>query len=71
MRNGVFYLNNNGSRWIVLNNGKREKITLKTESGKEVTRTVIFYESFGNFGSCCISYKGKKIKVLADSILKD
>jgi len=71
MKNGVFYLNNNGSRWIVLNNGKREKITLKTESGKEITRTVIFYESFGNFASCCISYKGKRINVLTDSILKD
>jgi len=71
MRTGVYYLNNNGSRWIVLNNGKKEKITLKTESGKEVTRTAIFYESFGNFASVCISYKGKKINILTDTILKD
>jgi hypothetical protein len=71
MRNGTYYLNNSGSRWIILTNGKKEKITLKTESGKEITRTAIFYESFGNFASVCISYKGKKINVLTDTILKD
>ena len=71
MRTGTFSLNNNGSRWVNLVNGKRDKITLTTESGKQVTRTVIFYESFGNFASCCISYKGKRINVLTDSILKD
>jgi hypothetical protein len=51
--------------------GEKEKRTWLTKSGKEVVRTVIYYESFGNFGSCCISYKGKKISVLADSILDD
>lgn len=71
MRNGVFYLNNSGSRWVVLVNGKKEKRTFKTKSGKDVERTIIYYESFGNFGSACISYKGKKINVLMDSILED
>jgi hypothetical protein len=71
MRNGTYYLNNSGSRWVNLTNGKKDKITLKTESGKEITRTAIFYESFGNFASACISYKGKKINVLTDTILKD
>jgi hypothetical protein len=61
MRNGTFYLNN----------GKKDQRTWITKSGKEVTRTVIYYESFGNFGSCVISYKGKKISVLADSVLED
>jgi hypothetical protein len=69
--NGVYYLNNSGHRWVVFENGKKSKITLKTQSGNEITRTVIFYESFGNFGIACISYKGKKIKVLADEILPD
>jgi hypothetical protein len=69
--NGTYYLNNSGSRWVVYYNGKKSKITLKTESGKEILRTVIFYESFGNFASVCISYKGKKINVLTDTILKD
>jgi hypothetical protein len=71
MRNGIFYLNNSGSRWIILENGKKPKLTFKTESGKTVERTPIYFESFGNFGSCLISYKGKKINVLIDTILKD
>jgi hypothetical protein len=71
MRTGVFYLNNWGSRWVVLDNGRREQQTWKTKSGKDVTRRVIYYESFGNFGSACISYKGKKINVLMDTILED
>jgi hypothetical protein len=71
MRTGTFYLNNSGSRWVNLTNGKKDKLTFVTESGKIVVRTAIFYESFGNFGSVCISYKGKKIMVLSDTILKD
>jgi len=71
MRNGVFYLNNSGNRWIVLENGKKPKLTFQTELGKTVERTPIYFESFGNFASCLISYKGKKINVLIDTILKD
>lgn len=71
MRTGVYYLNNSGSRWIVLIDGKKEKRTFTTKSGKQVERTIIYYESFGNFGSACISYKGKKINVLMDTILED
>lgn len=67
----TYYLNNSGSRWIVLENGKKPVHPFKTKSGKIVIRTVIYYESFGNFGSMCISYKGSKIKVLADTILDD
>ena len=55
MRNGTFYLNNLGSRWVNLTNGQKDKLTFLTESGKTVVRTAIFYESFGNFGSVCIS----------------
>jgi hypothetical protein len=71
MINGMYYLNNSGSRWVVYDNGKKSKITFKTESGKEIVRTAIFCESFGNFASACISYKGRKINVLTDTILKD
>jgi hypothetical protein len=71
MRNGTYYLNNSGSRWVVYVNGKKEKIQMRTKSGKTIIRTAIFYESFGNFASVCISYKGKKINVLADSVLED
>jgi hypothetical protein len=71
MRNGTYYLNNSGHRWVVYINGKKEKVTLQTESGKEVVRTAIYYEMFGNFAVVCISYKGKKIKVFADQKLSD
>lgn len=71
MRNEVYYLNNSGSKWVVFNNGQKEKITLQTKSGKSVTRTAIYFFSFGNFGGALISYKGKKIRVLLDTILED
>ncbi len=71
MLNGTYYLNNSGSRWVVFENGKKPKHTFRTKNGNEVTRTAIFYESFGNFGSICINYKGKKRMVLADAILED
>jgi hypothetical protein len=50
---------------------KKEKRTFKTKSNKDVQRTILYYESFGNFASACISYKGKKINVLLDTILDD
>lgn len=71
MLNGTYYLNNSGHRWVNYTNGKKDKIVLSTVSGKLITRTVIFYESFGNFGSAVISYKGKKISVLLDTVLPD
>lgn len=71
MRTGTFYLNNHGSRWVHLDNGKKSTITLETKSGKSITRTVIYYESFGNWATALISYKGKKISVFSDTILED
>ena len=71
MRNGTFYLNNTGSRWVILENGHRPRHTFTTESGQQVTRTAIFYESFGNFATVCINWKGKRIKVFLDSLLPD
>lgn len=68
MRTGTFYLNNSGSKWVVL---PKEKLPFRTKSGKEVFRTPIYWESFGNFATCLISYKGKKISVFPDSILED
>ena len=67
----MYYLNNLGTRWVVYENGKKEKIELQTESGKKIIRTAIYYEQFGNFSSVCISYKGEKINILTDTILPD
>jgi hypothetical protein len=71
MRTGTYYLNNYGSRWVHLENGKKTTITLETKSGKLITRTVIYYEAFGNWTTALISYKGKKMSVFSDTILED
>lgn len=68
----TLYLNNTGHRWIILDEfGKRKKITLETKSGKAITRSVNYWEAFGNFATANISYRGKRINVFADSILED
>ena len=59
MRNGVFYLNNSGSRWVVLINGNKEKRTFKTKSNKDVERTILYYanlDDFVNFNFNLYSY---------------
>jgi major membrane immunogen (membrane-anchored lipoprotein) len=68
----TYYLNNRGSRWVNLDkNGNKDKITLKTKSGKLITRTAQFHESFGNFATTMITYKGKRMMVFADTKLED
>jgi len=69
----TYYLNNSGSRWINIDSKtkKKEKLILNTKSGKEVTRTVSFWKSFGNFATARISYKGKNLDVFPDAILDD
>lgn len=61
------YLNNSGSRWVT----PGEEVTLRTKSGKEVTRKVLFWEQVGNFAACCVSYKGKKVRMFPGSLLED
>jgi hypothetical protein len=69
MRNGTYYLNNSGHRWVNFVDGKREKITLENKFGEKITRSVNYWKSFGNFATANISYKGKKINVFPDTIL--
>lgn len=72
MKTGVFYLNSSGSKWVILVNGKREKIELITKGGKKITRTVKYYSGLiENFGSAHIRYKGKEIDVFSDTVLED
>ena len=71
-RTGLYYLNNTGHRWVVFDEtGRREQRTFQTKSGAKVVRRVNYYESFGNFATCNISYKGKRINVFADTLLDD
>lgn len=68
----TFYLNNRGDRWIDVDEfGNKKLITLFTKSNKPITRTIQFYESFGNFARMQITYKGKRMFVFADTILED
>lgn len=69
MRSGTYYLNNNGSKWVIFENGKRIKETFQLSNGKTIERSVNYFASFGNFGTCNISYKGKKIDVFVDTVL--
>jgi len=69
---GVYYLNNSGSRWIVLDDsGKKEQRYFETKSGKKLLKTILEYYSFGNFAGAVISHKGKKIRVFPDTKLED
>ena len=71
-RTGLFYLNNSGSRWVILDEtGRREKRTFETKSGAKIERRVNFYEAFGNFATANISWNGKKIDVFPDTILEE
>lgn len=68
----TYYINNSGTRCRSFNkDGSPEKMTFLTKLGKEVTRVVLFWEAFGNFATCTICYKGKKISVFPDSLLDD
>lgn len=71
MKTGTYYLNNSGHRWVTFENGKKVKHTFYTKTGREIIRTIVFFESFGNFATCKISYKGKKISVFTDQLLND
>lgn len=70
-RTGMYYLNNDGSRWRVLEDGKNTRMTWKTKSGKAITRAVKVFRQRGNFATCSISYKGHQIEVFPHTILKD
>jgi hypothetical protein len=68
----TLYLNNNGSRWRNYDNsGKPETAEWLTKSGQRITRTIKFWESFGNFTIAGIKYNNKVIKVFPDTILED
>lgn len=68
----TLYLNNTGHRWIVIDrNGKHERREFETVSGQKIVRSVNYYEAFGNFVTCNINYKGKRINVFPDTKLDD
>jgi hypothetical protein len=65
MRTGQFYLNNHGSRWIILENGKKPKIKVLTPEGFKML-TPLYYSSFGNWATVAIQYKGVKYELFPE-----
>jgi hypothetical protein len=71
----IYYLNNSGSRWVVVNRktGKKLKVQINPNSWNElekpIIRTAIEFQAFGNFASVLYSYKGKKETTLDYEIL--
>ena len=63
----TLYLNNSGSRWINIDKQAMQVLLIhKAENYKKV-RQVEFFEGFGNFASCTLKYKGKRISVLPNT----
>jgi len=61
-RDGTFYLNKSGSRWICLEKGKKPKVVIQPDNHnnleKPIVRTAVSFEMFGNFS--CVNYWYKK-----------
>jgi hypothetical protein len=51
--------------------GNKSKVTLRTNSGQLVTRTVQFYRQVGSKVEMQITYKGERRFVTEDTILGD
>jgi len=69
----TLYLNNLGSRWIVVERNfghKLKKIKVRVSHlGEVYERTALYFESFGNFSSVTVSIGGKKINFCDYEIL--
>ena len=63
----ALYLNNYGSRWIVTGKDSMKTLLIHKAENYRKVRKVEFYESFGNFVSYNLKYKGKRISVLPDT----
>lgn len=65
------YINNTGTRWVKMDKfGNKDKITLTNAKGELVTRTVQFYEQWGDSVRIQITYKGTRMFVFPDTILE-
>jgi hypothetical protein len=66
--NGCYYLNNSGSRWVVFNNGIKQRIKVLSDEyspcNEAIERTAVYFDAFGNFAAAVYYYKGKKYSSL-------
>jgi hypothetical protein len=65
MRQGTYYLNNSGSKWVCF--PKEKILVFHGAVGYCKMRAIHHYEAFGNFAVTCFPYQGKMHKVLAEN----
>jgi len=67
MRNGTFYLNNSGSRWVVLKDGKHDMpFYLLLKDGTYKLRQADYYTTWGNWSCIVYRYKGVQYRSIPD-----
>ena len=68
----TYYLNKDKTRWVSMDKfGTKSKLTLETRSGQLVTRTIQFYEQYGEGVRIQITYKGTRMFVTSTTVLED
>lgn len=67
-----YLLAGSNSCWVMMDRfGNKSKVTLRTNSGQLITRTVQFYRQAGNQVEMQITYKGDRVFVNEFTILED
>lgn len=62
----TLYLNNHGSRWIHTDKESMKCILIHRAENYRKVRKIEYFESFGNFASVNLKYKGKRISILPE-----
>ncbi len=57
MHSSLYYLNNSGSRWVLI---PKPKVKIILPNSSIAYRTALCYESFGNYATVQLCYKGIK-----------
>jgi hypothetical protein len=73
----TLYLNNDGSRWIIVDTSQRgwpkarrmRAWLVDAERGYRKLRTVKYFESYGHFATYNFDYHGKMVSLFAEDFL--
>lgn len=71
MRTGTFFMNNDGSRWVVLPRSKYHRFLLICPDGERKVRLADFFSSLGNFALTHFRYCGKRYSYFCDTLPDD
>ena len=68
----AFFVDSAHKRWVMLDRyGNKAKITLRTTTGRQVTRTCQFYTEIQGEEYIQITYKGERMLITRETVLKD